>query len=308
VSRRRGASGLSGILVVDKPAGLTSHDVVSRVRRLAEEGRVGHAGTLDPLATGLLCVLVGPATRLSPFLSGRDKCYVARISFGSATDTDDREGETIRTVAADDSLFEPVRATSLLEGFLGEIEQTPPAYSAIKVEGRTAHRVARAGGSVALAPRTVTVHEARLEDASAADRTWDVAFSVSKGTYIRALARDIGERAGSAAHLTALRRTASGNLSIGEACSLDDLERAAETGSIAEFFVDPVRALGFSTIEAPTEAVTHGVWMPARTVAGSEGQRFSIVAGNSLLGVYRLEGSQLRPDVVLSVPAEGPAR
>lgn len=301
---RRGASGLSGILLVDKPAGMTSHDVVSRVRRLSGEGRVGHAGTLDPMATGLLCVLLGPATRLAPFLTARDKTYRARIAFGTATDTDDSEGTVVRTADVDESLFESAFAQTLLARFVGPMDQMPPAYSALKVDGRPAHRVARAGGTVTLAPRAITVHEARLEGLDPAARTWDVAFRVSKGTYVRALARDIGERAGSAAHLAALRRTASGDLDVADARTLEEIERAAGSGGIARLLADPVLALGLPVLHADATAIAAGVALPEALAGDTEAERFAIVDEDSLLAVYRRSGARLRPEVVLSVPAE----
>ncbi|MDO8987513.1 MAG: tRNA pseudouridine(55) synthase TruB, partial [Coriobacteriia bacterium] len=214
---KRGESGLSGVLLVDKPAGMTSHDVVAIVRRAIKEKRVGHAGTLDPDATGLLVVLVGPATRLEPFLSSASKAYTATISFGKATDTDDAAGATIRSAAVPDELFNKVQALETLSHFMGVSEQMPPAYSAIKVGGVTAHRAARAGDALELRARTTEVFEATLIGLDRVRQTWDVRFDVSKGTYIRALARDIGEYLDSAAHLSALRRTRSGALSLDDA-------------------------------------------------------------------------------------------
>src|SRR5665648_353727 len=142
MSTRRGATDLSGILAVDKPSGITSHDVVAAVRRATGERRVGHAGTLDPVATGLLTILVGPATRLEPYLSGHDKTYVATIAFGTSTDTDDADGAVIQTVPVPGDVIDPDAASRLLASFTGEQLQVPPAYSAIKRGGQVAHRAA----------------------------------------------------------------------------------------------------------------------------------------------------------------------
>ena len=183
---RRGATGLSGILLVDKPEGMTSHDVVAIVRRATGEGRVGHAGTLDPAATGLLVVLVGPATRLEPYLSSATKSYEATIAFGAATDTDDADGVIVATSPVPENVRDPAYAQALLARFLGESEQVPPTYSAIKTAGKAAHRVARAGGEVVVQPRPIRVDEARLLGVDPATESWRVSFTVSKGTYIRA--------------------------------------------------------------------------------------------------------------------------
>ncbi|HEY5506633.1 MAG TPA: tRNA pseudouridine(55) synthase TruB, partial [Coriobacteriia bacterium] len=220
---RRGATSLVGILPLDKPAGLTSHDVVARVRRSTGEGRVGHAGTLDPMATGLLVVLIGAYARLAPYLTSASKCYEATIAFGAETDTDDAEGAVTRRAAVPAELLDPGHARVVLSGFLGSSMQTPPAYSAIKVGGRTAHREARAGSAMELEPRPVEVLAAELLATDADAASWNVAFDVSKGTYIRALARDIGRACGSAAHLSALRRTTSGRLTLADSHTLEEM-------------------------------------------------------------------------------------
>jgi len=300
VSAKRGTSGLCGVLLVDKPAGLTSHDVVDRVRRAAGERRVGHAGTLDPMATGLLVVLVGPATRLEPYLSAAEKGYVARIDFGTATDTLDAEGEVTATCDVSDSVFNPEVAGKILDGLLGPSMQVPPAFSAIKKDGQVAHRVARAGGEVELDARPIEVHAARLLKVDPAARTWTVDFIVSKGTYVRALARDIGIAAGTVAHLGALRRTASGRLSIDDALELDSFTDAA---SVSGAFTDPVAALGITQRRAATADVDHG-----RAVAAEGVQTGTLVAmteGAALKAVYRADGEMLRPLVVLPIPAAG---
>lgn len=207
-----------GILPVDKPEGPTSHDIVSRARKLLRERRIGHMGTLDPFASGLLMLCVGPATRLMQYLVGADKEYVARARLGVTTDTLDREGEVTGTSDAWEGLDrEAVEAA--LESFRGEIVQTPPVFSAKKIRGEAAHRRVRRGESVELEPVTVTVHHLELTGLDLPEV--DFRVRCSSGTYIRALARDLGEALGVGAHLTGLRRTRVGHWHVDEAVDGD---------------------------------------------------------------------------------------
>jgi tRNA pseudouridine55 synthase len=233
---KRGATDLFGVVAVDKPYGMTSHDVVNRLRRLTGEGRIGHAGTLDPAATGLLLVCVGRACRLSNALMAGDKVYEARVVFGTATDTDDAEGTPVATAPLPARLAEADFVRGILAGFLGEREQMPPRFAAIKKDGRKAYELARAGKPVALEPRRVTIYALRLVDA-AADH-WDIEARVSKGTYVRALARDLGEAVGSRAHLGALRRTAVGPVTLARAHTLEELERVGVRSCFLDLAVD----------------------------------------------------------------------
>ena len=223
-----------GLVVVDKPAGLTSHDVVSRVRRLAGTRKVGHAGTLDPMATGVLVLGVDRATRLLGHLMLTEKAYDATIRLGVATTTDDAEGETVSTSSAAHLTPEEVRA--VLAAFVGDIEQVPTAVSAIKVDGKRAYQRVRDGEQVELKPRPVTVHELVVREVGAPGEALDVAVSVhcSSGTYIRAIARDAGERLGVGGHLTALRRTAVGPYDLSLARTLDELADELTMVPIAE--------------------------------------------------------------------------
>lgn len=216
----------SGLLLVDKPSGPTSHDVVAVIRRGAREKRVGHAGTLDPLATGLLVVCLGAATRLSEYLLDKDKRYQARVRFGTATDTYDAAGDV---TAASDQLPERAAVEAALAAFRGRIMQTPPAFSALKLGGRRAYDLARRGESVVLAPRAVTVHGLELIDWSPPDCLLNV--HCSAGTYLRSLAHDLGRALGCGAHLAALRRTASGGLQLADAVALDELRAGFAAGS-----------------------------------------------------------------------------
>lgn len=210
-------SAVSGLLLVDKPAGVTSHDVVDVARRAYGERSIGHLGTLDPFATGLLVLLLGRSTRLATFIDNEPKVYDARIQFGAETDTDDLTGTVTRSAEL------PTRAR-VLEGIAtltGEIAQTPPSYSAKKVDGTPAYRSARAGEEVTLAPVNVHVH--RWDVRSITDATLDATIECGGGTYIRALARDLGRLTGSAAHLAALRRTKSGEFDVRDAAPMEQL-------------------------------------------------------------------------------------
>lgn len=212
-----GSHAPEGLLLLDKPAGMTSHDVVDAARRSLRERRIGHAGTLDPFATGLLVLLVGRATRLLPYVDGEPKVYEATIRFGAETDTDDLTGSVIRTAPPPDGDTIAAEVARLT----GELDQLPPAYSAKQVGGRRAHEAARQGEPLALRPARVTVHEWRLGPRSGNDLR--ARITCSGGTYIRALARDLGRAAGSAAHLAALRRTRSGSFDVADALPLTEL-------------------------------------------------------------------------------------
>lgn len=297
---RRGATGLAGVLPIDKPAGMTSHDVVAAIRRSCGEGRVGHAGTLDPMATGLLIVLVGPYTRLEPYLSGGWKTYEARIAFGSATDTDDAEGDITDVAAVPAGIFESHAAQSVLDRFLGPSMQLPPAYSAIKVGGRVAHRAARAGEALAIPARPIEVDAAELTRADAPARTWDVRFRVSKGTYVRALARDIGIACGTFAHLSALRRTAAGLLSLDDAVDLETATMAGVTGMLESLFTPVLGALGLPLFEATAEALRDGRRIPVGACpAYPEGATVAVTREGRLHGVYRASGGELAPAAIV---------
>jgi tRNA pseudouridine55 synthase len=218
---RRGASSATdGLLLVDKPAGMTSHDVVQRVRRIYGERSIGHLGTLDPFATGLLVLLLGKATRLGNFLDTEPRVYQATIRFGVETDTDDKTGTEIRTAA----LPAPEAARAAVESFIGTISQVPPAYSAKSVDGTRAYDAARRGEPLLLPAVDVTVHG--WEITAQRENEMDAVITCSGGTYIRALARDIGRAVGSAAHLSALRRVKVGEFAVAAASTLDELAAA----------------------------------------------------------------------------------
>ena len=219
-----------GLVVVDKPGGMTSHDVVSRVRRLAGTRKVGHAGTLDPMATGVLVVGVNRATRLLGHLMLTEKSYDATLRLGATTTTDDAEGEVVATAATDQLDEAQVRA--VLAGFVGEIEQVPTAVSAIKVDGKRAYQRVRDGEQVELEPRRVTVHDLTVHDVAGPDVR--ISVRCSSGTYIRAIARDAGAALGVGGHLTRLRRTAVGEFGLDRARTLEELADDLALVRIAE--------------------------------------------------------------------------
>jgi len=230
VARSSLGPGLDGILVIDKPIGPTSHDIVGLIRRLAATRRVGHGGTLDPFATGVLPIFLGRGTRVVEFHLKDDKAYRATVCFGESSSTDDLEGE--RTPSKGPA---PSRdaVEAVLPAFSGPIEQRPPAYSAIKVGGRRAYAMARAGETVELASRSVTIHEIELVEWDGTDPARPIAIvdvRCSAGTYIRSLARDLGEALGTAAYLGALRRTAAGPFAVEDAVALDAVREAAAPG------------------------------------------------------------------------------
>ncbi|MBX7055064.1 MAG: tRNA pseudouridine(55) synthase TruB [Pyrinomonadaceae bacterium] len=222
---------MDGILIIDKPAGITSHDVVYRVRRILKTKRVGHTGTLDPFATGVMVVLVGRATRLAQFLDKDEKEYEAVVRFGFETDTGDRTGEpNAESQMSEDVIAEKLAATdweTVLEQFRGSIEQTPPMYSAKKVAGKKLYELARKGEMVERKAAAVSISKLEIKTpvgpTGDGASTWDLGLVVrcSAGTYIRTLAEDIGRRTGVGAHLAELRRTAAGMFTIDHCTTLD---------------------------------------------------------------------------------------
>lgn len=244
MARKRVPPRRSGFLTIDKPCGMTSHDVVGLVRRVTGERQVGHSGTLDPAASGVLPVAVGHATKVLPFIEDDDKRYVATVRFGVETDSADRDGRLVGQ--ADTSSLTRDRIESLLPGFRGEIVQTPPMHSAIKVDGRRLYELARAGVEVDIPQRRVTIHDIALVDWRWPEAT--LAIGCSKGTYIRSIARDLGRAAGTGAMLSALVRTRAGRFNLGSAIPALELEaRLAEHGWAA-IALHPEAALAASDV------------------------------------------------------------
>lgn len=317
---KRGTSGLSLVVGVDKPAGMSSHDVVNRCRSIFGERRVGHTGTLDPMATGVLPVCVGPATRLGAYLTGHDKRYRVKVAFGVGTDTDDAEGRVTRTGPVPERVLDPEFAAAFVAGMVGAGRQMPPAYSAVKVGGRKSYEAARAGTIIDLAPRDIVVHDARLVGVSEGEgdelASWEVDFHVSKGTYIRALARDMGRELGCPAHVAALERTCLGLLPLEECVSLEALADLKDRAAL-----DPVRLLGarFFYVQGEEAArVANGGAIPSKDralyerrrstsalemcacTAGvrescegpADGETVAVIADNKLVALYAFDGAR----------------
>lgn len=288
----------SGLVVVDKPAGWTSHDVVARVRRLAGTRRVGHAGTLDPMATGVLVCGIDKATRLLTYLVGADKTYTATIRLGVATVTDDAEGDVTQVV--DTAAVTSERLARAVHALTGRIEQVPSSVSAIKVDGRRSYARVRSGQSVDLVARPVTVHAfdvlATREAVADGGRVLDVDVEVrcSSGTYVRALARDLGTALDVGGHLTALRRTAVGPYRIEVARTLESLAERFDVLSMTDAarLVLPVRNL----TAAETTALGYGQTLEAHGV--QDGPVAAIAPDGSLVAVVEEQGGVAKPVVV----------
>jgi len=239
---------VDGVLVVDKPSGPTSFDVVSRVRRLLRAGKAGHTGTLDPMATGVLAVCVGEAVKLQQYLAAGDKAYEATVAFGAATDTEDAEGKVLHR--GDPAGLSAERVAAALPRFLGAIAQVPPMYSAVRVAGRRLHEAARAGEEVERAPRTVRIHALDLlgfEPARDGIALARIAVRCGKGTYVRTLAADLGRALSVPAHLATLRRTVAGPFGIAQAIPLAEAEALARSGpeALRARLVPPGEAVAF---------------------------------------------------------------
>ena len=259
---------ISGVLVVDKPVGLTSHDVVQIVRKGTNIRRAGHTGTLDPRASGVLVILIGPAVRLSEYVSASDKRYQAVVRLGVSTDTFDAEGKIENTspVNINEEQFEEA-----LTHFVGEIEQVPPPYSAVKVKGRKAYEMAREGEEVDLLPRKIQVYNLELLEWAVPEAVIDV--YCSSGTYVRSLANDLGEKLGCGAHLVGLRRTKSGRFTLRDAVPLRKLKEHFENGTWYQLLIPAADALSdWPSVELDheqVEAVRHGHRVPAESGVGT---------------------------------------
>jgi tRNA pseudouridine55 synthase len=290
-------SAIDGIVVVDKPAGLTSHTVVARIRKLAGTRKVGHAGTLDPMATGVLVVGLNRATRLLGHLQLTDKSYDATVRLGASTSTDDAEGEIIEAAppSAVASLT-PEAIEAAVAGFRGEIAQVPSRVSAIKVDGRRAYERVRAGEDVALKARLVTVSRYDVTDVRPGASTLDVDISVdcSSGTYIRALARDLGAELGVGGHLTRLRRTRVGSFDLKSASTLEEL-----AGSFAVIPIAQVAASTFPRYDADAEqaaAIRVGRPLPGLQLAGGQTAMFG--PDGTFLALYETVGPLAKASAV----------
>jgi len=284
-----------GIVVVDKPAGMTSHDVVGRCRRLFGTRKVGHAGTLDPMATGVLVVGIERATKILGLLTATDKSYAATIRLGQSTSTEDAEGELLQSVPADDVTDAAIdEAVARLRG---DIEQVPSAVSAIKVDGQRAYKLAREGKTVELAARPVRIDRFEVLATRRHDSVVDVDVEVdcSSGTYIRALARDVGATLGVGGHLTALRRTKVGRFGLGEAHTLEHLADAPQLS----YSLDAACLLVFPRRELTAEEAESASHGRALEPAGIDGVYAAVAPGGDVVALLTDEASRTRSVVVI---------
>jgi len=315
VARRRPSTpGIDGILLVDKSNGPTSHDVVAKVRRLAGQPRIGHGGTLDPFATGLLVLVLGRATRLAALHQGGAKRYEATFSFGGATTTDDLDGEKIRSngpAATRD------RIEALLPRFRGALEQVPPSHSAKRTDGVRAYERARAGEIVELAPRAVEVTRFEItswDESHPEEPLMGAVLDVSSGTYIRAIARDLGAALGCGAHLVALRRIGSGPFTVAQAHTMEAIAEAALGGSLMQILlpldagieVIPAITLG----ELGTDLLRDGAAIPDALLSEhlpvSVGEQVRLIAEGVLVALGRRTEAGVQPERVFITPNAAP--
>jgi|SRR5687767_3970012 len=310
---------MDGVLIIDKPAGMTSHDVVARVRRIVGERRVGHTGTLDPFATGVLIVLVGRATRLAQFLSNSVKEYEAVIRLGFATDTGDVTGKPLTAVAEKINPWRKEEIEEALETLRGEIEQVSPMYSAKKLGGKKLYELARRGEEVERKAVRVTIHFLELIDEDRdifpqnIDGTTDIQVRVacSAGTYVRTLAEDFGKRIGVGAHVAELQRTKAGSFALTDATTLEQLEENVRHNSLHEVLVTPDFALEFlpsvTLNSLDVQRTQQGLPLKLenksqQTFGESDWVRMRDETGSLVaVGMYDPKADLLRPRVVLSL-------
>ena len=299
---------MNGILIIDKPAGITSHDVVSRVRRILKTKRVGHTGTLDPFATGVMVILVGQATRLAQFLDKDEKEYEAIVRFGFETDTGDKTGrqkaksKRQNTVTKDD-------VVAVLPDFTGSIMQTPPMYSAKKVDGKKLYEHARKGETIERKAVSVNISQLEilndLNENSLESGTWDLGLRIacSAGTYIRALAEDIGRKVGTGAHLAELRRTRAGKFSIDQSLTLDQLERLEDPSSALIYMKEAVSHLPSLVLsDDRVEKTKNGLSTRIDDVKFNDGEAVQLIdeSGHLIaIGIFDEAEKAIRPKVVL---------
>jgi len=296
---------LNGVMVIDKPEGLTSHDVVARLRRILKTKKIGHTGTLDPFATGVLVMMVGKATRLARFLSDSEKEYEAVMRFGYETDTGDVTGECREgTVTSPEGVTaESVR--SVLDAFRGEIDQVPPMYSAKKVEGQRLYKLAREGKEIERKPVKVTITDIAVTgEKGAGEGTRDLGLRVvcSAGTYVRTLAEDIGRRIGVGCHLAELRRTRAGKFAVGSAHRLEELD-GVDPGSLELLPMSEAVAhlASISLTEEDEDQIRHGRPVTAKIAPDSSGMLAMLSADGRLLAVGEADpdSGEVRPKIVV---------
>lgn len=308
MGRRKKGRPVHGWVIVDKPKGMSSAQVVGKVRWILDAQKAGHGGTLDPLATGILPIALGEATKTVSFVMDGRKTYRCWVKFGQATNTDDAEGEVTETSDARPTAAE---IEAVLGEFVGDIKQIPPVYSAIKVDGQRAYKRARDGEQVEMAARTVSIHAVTLVEMAAPDLAV-IDVECGKGTYIRALARDLALRLGTVGHVADLRRTRTGPFAEADAISLDSLETLRHSARLEDVVLplktalDDIPALALTEVEAGN--MRHGQSAPAAIVLSrtpelkvSLGETVVAMDGDVPVALARIEGDEVRPVRVLNL-------
>jgi tRNA pseudouridine55 synthase len=304
---------MHGILLVDKPAGPTSHDVVSRIRRAFGTRDAGHTGTLDPAATGLLAVCLGDALKLQRWLTEGDKAYLATVAFGASTTTEDAEGTVVER--GDPSVLTEAAVRDALAPLTGEIDQVPPMYSAVRVDGRRLHEAARAGETVERTARRVTVHSLELTGLGPVDadglRRAQLTVRCGKGTFVRTLAADLGRALGVPAHLCALRRTATGPFKLEDALTLDALERlaASDRPGLMARIIAPADAVAFFPLLLvdANGAIALSRGRQLSRPEEPDGLRRVVGPDGALVAVGEVLAGRLRPVRVITAPVLPPS-
>ena len=281
---------MNGILLIDKEPDWTSSDVVAKLRGVLHEKRIGHSGTLDPMATGLLVVFVGRATRAAEFAGTHDKRYLASLRLGTVTDTQDITGNVIRTQPA---VVSERRLREVLESFRGEQLQIPPMYSAIKIRGRKLYEIARSGGEVEREPRPIRINDISLAGCSGGD--WLLDISCSKGTYVRTLCNDIGERLGCGGCMSALRRVSAGPFSVDDALTIDEVRRAAGEGRAEKLFIGTDRLFEGIKKCTASSAIEKKIRCGAEIKTGLPDGEYRVYSGNGdFLMLGRVAGGTMK--------------
>lgn len=298
---------MNGILIIDKPEGFTSHDVVSKLRKILRIKSVGHTGTLDPFATGVLVALIGKATRLAQFLDKAEKEYLATIRFSFETDTGDRTGSPKSEVQSPKSEISTSEIENVLAKFRGESLQTPPMYSAKKVAGKKLYELARQGKEIERQPVKITISKLAVTDLRTVTDELQITVDVSAGTYIRVLAEDIGRTLGIGAHLSELRRTRAGNFSLSQAVTLDKLEKLAQENLVEQVLITPneaIKHLPLVVLDAKAVSKTmNGMKFLAPNADFENGEfvRMNDERGNLIaIGVFDESEKTVQPRVVLA--------
>ena len=288
---------MDGIIVINKPIGCTSYNIVYRVKKIFKE-KVGHTGTLDPLATGVLPILIGKGTKLSNYLMEHDKEYIATLKLGKKTDTLDAEGEVIEEREVDDNIFNKDKIDEVLNKFIGKIEQIPPLYSAIKVNGKKLYEYARNGQNVEVKPRQVEIYKINLLNIDKEQKEIKFKVNCSKGTYIRTLCLDIAEKLGSIGYMSSLQRTRVGRFKIEDAITIDELEKNEQNNEFLNKNLISIEAI-FIDKEVinldDTKSFLNGVKIKIKKEDGI----YRIYNNNNFMGTGIIENNLLKRDLII---------